>query len=210
MRHIDWNVTARMDEPYVREFAEDREIAAWLLIDRTPSMTLGPAGRTKERLAVELAVSLARLLGRGGNRVGAMVLTEGPPAVIRARRGSPPDAADRVGAAPSGRAGARRYRPRAVAPSRRGGAQASVGGLHPVGLRDGARVGARPADAGPPPRPHRDRGDRPLRAPAARHRRGDRRGRRDRRPGGDRHRQRRLPTAPRRAGRRAKSPRSTR
>jgi uncharacterized protein (DUF58 family) len=87
VRHIDWNVTARMDEPYVREFAEDREIAAWLLIDRTASMTLGPAGRTKERLAVELAVSLARLLGRGGNRVGAMVLTEGPPAVIRPAAG---------------------------------------------------------------------------------------------------------------------------
>jgi uncharacterized protein (DUF58 family) len=88
VRHIDWNVTARMDEPYVREFAEDREIGAWLLVDRSPSMTLGPTGRTKERLAVELTVSLARLLGRGGNRVGAMVLTDsGSPVVIRAQSG---------------------------------------------------------------------------------------------------------------------------
>ena len=88
MRHIDWNVTARMDEPYVREFAEDRELAAWLLVDRSSSMTLGPIGRTKERLAVELAVSLARLLGRGGSRVGAMVLSDdGRPTVIRARAG---------------------------------------------------------------------------------------------------------------------------
>ena len=157
VRHIDWNVTARMDEPYVREFAEDREIAAWLLIDRTPSMTLGPAGRTKERLAVELAVSLARLLGRGGNRVGAMVLTDDGTSHGHPRpRGSPPDAAHRTGAAASGLAvDARRHRPRPAAPARRCGAQAPVGGLHPVGLRDGARMGARPADAGPPPRPHR-------------------------------------------------------
>lgn len=84
VRHIDWNVTARMDEPYVREFVEDREIDAWLLVDRTPSMTLGPADRTKERVAVELSVALARLLGRSGNRVGAMVLADnGPPTVLR-------------------------------------------------------------------------------------------------------------------------------
>lgn len=88
VRHIDWNVTARMDEPYVREYAEEREITAWLLIDRSPSMTLGPPGRTKERLAAELAVSLARLLGRSGNRVGAMVMTDSrPPVVIPAASG---------------------------------------------------------------------------------------------------------------------------
>jgi uncharacterized protein (DUF58 family) len=38
VRHIDWNVTARMDELYVREFMEDRELTAWLLLDRTRSM----------------------------------------------------------------------------------------------------------------------------------------------------------------------------
>src|ERR1043166_7380687 len=36
VRHIDWNVTARMDTPYVREYSEDREVTAWLLLDRSP------------------------------------------------------------------------------------------------------------------------------------------------------------------------------
>jgi uncharacterized protein (DUF58 family) len=40
IRHIDWNVTARMDTPYVRTFLEDREMTAWLLLDRSPSMHL--------------------------------------------------------------------------------------------------------------------------------------------------------------------------
>ena len=45
VRHIDWNVTARMDSPYVRTFLEDREMTAWLLLDRSPSMGFGPLGR---------------------------------------------------------------------------------------------------------------------------------------------------------------------
>src|SRR5438105_15442375 len=46
-RHIDWNVTARMDTPYVREYREDREVTAWMLLDRSPSMSFGPEERTK-------------------------------------------------------------------------------------------------------------------------------------------------------------------
>ena len=34
VRHIDWNVTARLDEPHVRQYTEDRELTAWLLLDR--------------------------------------------------------------------------------------------------------------------------------------------------------------------------------
>ena len=41
VRHIDWNVTARMDEPYVREYHEDREITAWFLLDLSPSVDFG-------------------------------------------------------------------------------------------------------------------------------------------------------------------------
>jgi uncharacterized protein (DUF58 family) len=73
VRHIDWNVTARMDELFVREFMEDRELTAWLLLDRSRSMTFGAAGRTKEQVLYELAATLARLLVRGSNRVGAIV-----------------------------------------------------------------------------------------------------------------------------------------
>ena len=47
IRHIDWNVTARMNRPYVRQYVEDREITAWFLLDLSPSMGFGPAERPK-------------------------------------------------------------------------------------------------------------------------------------------------------------------
>jgi uncharacterized protein (DUF58 family) len=73
VRHIDWNVTARMDTPYVRQYAEDRELTAWLLLDRSRSMGFGPIDRPKEVVLCELATTFARLLTRGGNRVGAIL-----------------------------------------------------------------------------------------------------------------------------------------
>jgi uncharacterized protein (DUF58 family) len=72
-RHIDWNVTARLDEPQVREFNEDRELTAWLVLDRSASMVAGGPGRGKQDVLAELALLLARLLGRSGNRVGAVL-----------------------------------------------------------------------------------------------------------------------------------------
>ena len=42
LRHVDWNVTARTDVPHVREYLEDREVTAWLLLDRSASMEFGP------------------------------------------------------------------------------------------------------------------------------------------------------------------------
>jgi uncharacterized protein (DUF58 family) len=73
VRHIDWNVTARMDELFVREFMEERELTAWLLLDRSPSMAFGAAERTKERVQCEFAATIGQLLVRGGNRMGAIV-----------------------------------------------------------------------------------------------------------------------------------------
>ena len=73
VRHIDWNVTARMDELFVRDFMEDRELTAWLLLDRSPSMAFGRGERTKERLLCELAATFGQLLVRSGNRVGAII-----------------------------------------------------------------------------------------------------------------------------------------
>jgi uncharacterized protein (DUF58 family) len=73
VRYIDWNVTARMDELFVREFMEDRELTAWLLLDRSRSMAFGAMERTKERVLCELAATLGQLLVRGGNRIGAVV-----------------------------------------------------------------------------------------------------------------------------------------
>jgi uncharacterized protein (DUF58 family) len=76
-RHIDWNVTARLNEPQLRVFTEDRELTAWLVLDRSASMTVGPPGRGKDDVLSELALVLARLLGRGGNRVGALLYDTG-------------------------------------------------------------------------------------------------------------------------------------
>jgi len=73
LRHIDWNVTARMDAPYVKEFYEDRELTAWLLLDTTASMGFGPLARHKGHVLTELATTIAYVLVRGGNRVGAML-----------------------------------------------------------------------------------------------------------------------------------------
>ena len=74
LRHIDWNVTARMDTPYVREYVEDREVTAWLLLDRSASMGFGPVHRQKSLVLAEIATTLAHVLVRGGNRVGAVLL----------------------------------------------------------------------------------------------------------------------------------------
>lgn len=73
LRHIDWNVTARMDSPFVRQYTEDREATAWLLLDRSASMSFGPVDRQKDLVLVELALILAQVLARGGNRVGAVL-----------------------------------------------------------------------------------------------------------------------------------------
>jgi uncharacterized protein (DUF58 family) len=62
-----------MDELFIREFMEDRELTAWLLLDRSRSMAFGAAERTKEQVLCELAATFAQLLVRGGNRVGAIV-----------------------------------------------------------------------------------------------------------------------------------------
>jgi uncharacterized protein (DUF58 family) len=76
-RHIDWNVTARLNEPQLRVFTEDRELTVWLVLDRSASMTAGVPGRGKDEVAAELAVVLARLFTRGGNQVGAVLYDNG-------------------------------------------------------------------------------------------------------------------------------------
>jgi uncharacterized protein (DUF58 family) len=72
IRYIDWNVTARMDTPYVRQYTEDREITAWFLLDLSPSMDFGAARSLKRTVLIDFVATLARLLTRHGNRVGAV------------------------------------------------------------------------------------------------------------------------------------------
>ena len=75
IRYIDWNVTARMDTPYVRQYMEDREITAWFLLDLSPSMDFGTGQAEKRAVLIDLVGTLGRLLTRHGNRVGAIVCT---------------------------------------------------------------------------------------------------------------------------------------
>jgi uncharacterized protein (DUF58 family) len=72
-RHIDWNATARLNAPQVRQFVEDRDLTVWLVLDRSASMGAGAPGRQKHDVLSELSLILARLFGRGGNRVGAIL-----------------------------------------------------------------------------------------------------------------------------------------
>jgi uncharacterized protein (DUF58 family) len=72
VRYIDWNVTARMNTPYVHQYVEDREITAWFLLDLSPSVDFGTVQSQKRTVLVDFVATLARLLTRHGNRVGAL------------------------------------------------------------------------------------------------------------------------------------------
>ena len=75
IRYIDWNVTARMDTPYVRQYHEDREVTAWFLLDMSPSVDFGTLQTQTEKrtMLIDFVTVLARLLTRHGNRIGAMM-----------------------------------------------------------------------------------------------------------------------------------------
>ena len=87
VRHIDWNVTARLQQPYVRQFTEDRELSAWFLVDLSASVDFGSDRFTKRRIAREFVAVLARLLTRHGNRVGALLYGTTVDTVLPARGG---------------------------------------------------------------------------------------------------------------------------
>lgn len=87
VRYMDWNVTARMGEPHVRQYLEDREITGWLLLDLSPSVDFGTARTHKRDIVIEFAGAIARLLTRRGNRVGAVLYSAGVDAVLPARGG---------------------------------------------------------------------------------------------------------------------------
>ncbi len=73
VRHIDWNVTARLQVPYVRQFLEDRDMTAWFLLDLSASVDFGSADTTKLAVSTGFVATLARVITRHGNRVGAVL-----------------------------------------------------------------------------------------------------------------------------------------
>ena len=87
IRYIDWNVTARTDLPHVRQYIEDREVTAWFLLDLSPSMDFGALDNLKRTVLIHFVATLARLLTRHGNRVGAILYGGGVDRTIPARGG---------------------------------------------------------------------------------------------------------------------------
>jgi uncharacterized protein (DUF58 family) len=87
IRYIDWNVTARMDTPYVRQYVEDREITAWFLLDLSPSVDFGAINNQKRTVLMNFVAVVARLLTRHGNRVGAMMFGSSLQQTVPARGG---------------------------------------------------------------------------------------------------------------------------
>ena len=87
VRRIDWNVTARLQAPYVREYHEDREITAWFLLDLSASIDFGSRKTKKREVSEAFVAALARALTRHGNRVGALLYGNAVDGVIPARGG---------------------------------------------------------------------------------------------------------------------------
>jgi uncharacterized protein (DUF58 family) len=87
VRHIDWNVTARLQTPYVREYNEDRDVNAWFLLDLSPSVDFGSGEVRKRSVSTDFVAVLARLLTRHGNRVGALLYGDKVDTMIPARNG---------------------------------------------------------------------------------------------------------------------------
>ncbi len=73
VRRMDWNVTARLSEPYIRQTIADRELETWILADRSPRLDFGTADVEKRDLVLAGAAAVGFLTNRDGNRIGAVL-----------------------------------------------------------------------------------------------------------------------------------------
>src|ERR1700722_14241596 len=149
-RHIDWNVSARLNEPQLRVFTEDRELTVWLLLDRSASMTVGVPGRGKDDVLAELSLLLSRLFGRAGNRVGALLYgtpygVGGPLGTAEGTRGATDPRTVRTVPPGTGRRHALRI---GAELARTAGAGREGGGREGAGREGGGRRGAGRRGAG--------------------------------------------------------------
>lgn len=76
VRAIDWNVTARMEKPYIKVFKEEREMTLILLVDVSASQDFGSVGRSKREVAAEFAAVLAFLAVRNQDKVGLLLFSD--------------------------------------------------------------------------------------------------------------------------------------
>ena len=87
VRRIDWNVTARTDEPHVRVQLAERVLVTWLVLDTSASMQFGTADRRKSDVAEGAALAIGHLATRRGNRLGIVTFGDPKPRVHPARQG---------------------------------------------------------------------------------------------------------------------------
>jgi uncharacterized protein (DUF58 family) len=87
VRRIDWNVTARTNEPHVRVQLAERVLVTWLVLDTSASMQFGTADRRKSDVAEGAALAIGHLATRRGNRLGVVTFGDPQPRVYPARQG---------------------------------------------------------------------------------------------------------------------------
>ena len=76
VRLIDWNVTARMDQPFIKEFKEERELTLMLLVDVSSSGEFGSAGKLKNEVSAEIASILAFVAIKNNDKIGLIVFSD--------------------------------------------------------------------------------------------------------------------------------------
>lgn len=76
VRNIDWNVTARFDEPHIKVFEEERELSVMLIIDISGSSDFGTIYRSKKELSIEIAAVLGFSAASNNDKVGAIFITD--------------------------------------------------------------------------------------------------------------------------------------
>lgn len=87
IRTIDWNVTARMGEPYVKRYVEERELTVMLLVDASGSGDFGTVNRFKREMAAELAAVLSFAATTNNDKVGLLIFTDRVELFIPPRKG---------------------------------------------------------------------------------------------------------------------------
>ncbi|MDF3128147.1 DUF58 domain-containing protein [Kiritimatiellaeota bacterium B1221] len=88
VRHIDWNVTARMDSPHLKVFKEERELTVNIMVDISSSGDIGSAGKSKREVAAEIAAVIAFSAIRNNDRVGLILFSDHVEKHVRPGKGS--------------------------------------------------------------------------------------------------------------------------
>jgi uncharacterized protein (DUF58 family) len=88
VRTIDWNVTARSDQPIVKLFREEREMSVLLMIDLSRSVEFGTQSQTKRDLIAELGATLAMSATKNNDKIGVTLFTDQIEKSIPPRKGS--------------------------------------------------------------------------------------------------------------------------